>query len=652
MATPSHGYESARMATLESHTSTSITALSSITSTDPAAWTAITAVRGLQSTLENQFLPMVSMIRATDPLRAGGALGWGGDEGTWEYIFGTGTVHFVPFEGLDALFPGDDDVTAKEIVERMNEILERGPGEEQLTELAVLGDALDEIAQDEELSESVLLELRSDGVHGVYEQLFMLGLTYPMNETLGTTEYDPAQSIGFDLTDVIGDPFNQVVSAGAQRPAGEQIVIDAIDLAANASTAWGAAAFAGLARANKLPDDVAVHLLDTVQNVGYLGYANGIQDLDNSLYPDLEYDVDALELTAIGNNPILIEELIFGPDGFVPGGEELLADLLETNGYSDATDTDIGDSLGSIFEHIVASTPPDELVERDRDGTPSNTGVVFDLIDLVLDNDLKVPGLAIMEAIGPFLPEIMGSIPGTESKYTPTEVRSILKDLFEDLSPSQVEAALTIVVDTTLAKLPLTITSVDFNGGSPAGIAVGDMLDQLFGPVAGSLRDVVKDEEERAAFWRSAANDAFGLIPIPGNALAKLVIKKGVRSIIDGTGGSDGSTDAAVAAAQAALIANTVVILWADPDINAQVVQTALADWEDTKILLGGDPGERGGQELNDARIEEIHRALIEARDNGGHLNPDAFVDLPQIVDLIEEVSDETTLSPEREEGN
>ncbi len=89
-------------------------------------------------------------------------------------------------------------------------------------------------------------------------------------------------------------------------------------------------------------------------------------------------------------------------------------------------------------------------------------------------------------------------------------------------------------MSSAIAQVPVTITSADFDGTEPAGIAVGDLLDWLFGPAVGALDDVVGDKEQQAAFWRAALNDAFGLIPLPGSSIAKFAIKRGVRVIIDG----------------------------------------------------------------------------------------------------------------------
>jgi len=248
----------------------------------------------------------------------------------------------------------------------------------------------------------------------------------------------------------------------------------------------------------------------------------------------------------------------------------------------------------------------------------------------------------------------MGSIPGSSERYSPSEVRAILKDLLEDLSPSEIEDALTIVTASAIAQLPITITTGDFDGSGRANWSVPNLLDSLFGPTAGAIEDIVKDDAEAAAFWRDAMNQAFGLIPIPGNAVAKWAIKRGVRELIDGFPMERDSPDAAVQAAQQALVENTVLALYADEDINAQIVDAALDDWPATRTLLVGDePHIRpGGQELTVAEANEVHRALIEARRTGEPLDPEVFVQLPDVVNLIEELEDELTLSPERAKGN
>ena len=363
----------------------------------------------------------------------------------------------------------------------------------------------------------------------IYTQLFQLGLAYPHALHNPEQPWDQTRLIGNNLALTIGDPFNLVVAAGATQPGGARVVSEAISGLADARSAWEAAGLAGLARVQGLPARLGRELFDAITELEHDAFARGYLDLDNSLYPELEWDYSDLQLFAISNNPVLVHDLIHDHDGFVEGGEELLRDLVESRGSSWRTKGDIAVALGKIFGHIIEFTPASDLIERRPDGGPAGTGVIFDLVDILLEEDLKVSGIHVLEAIGPFLPEIMGSIPGSSSPYTPQQVRSILKDLFNDLSPAETEVALAVIVASAIAKVPLTITTADFDGTEPPGIAVGDLLDSLFGPAVGALDDVVGDKEKQAAFWRAALNDAFGLIPLPGSSIARVRDQEGGR---------------------------------------------------------------------------------------------------------------------------
>ncbi len=491
------------------------------------------------------------------------------------------------------LFPGDDDITGQEIADKIEDILGQRPSGAHFILLGVLGRALAVIAQDRELSAEFLVAVGPDGLQGLYTQLFMLGFGYPFEYRDPDRAWDQPQRIGTDLALTIGDPFNLVVSAGVRRPEGRRVVSAAIAELADARDSWEAAGLGGLVRVEGLPPSLARELFDAVSVLEHDTFARSFQDWNNTLYPELEWDYEELQLFAISNSPVLIHDLIHDHGRFVDGGETRLRGLVESKGHYWRTEIDIADALGKIFGHIIEFTPPSDLVERRPDGGPAGTGVLFDLVDILLEEDLKVSGLPVLEALGPFLPEIMGAIPGSTTPYTPQEVRAVLKDLFQDLSSAETEAALGIIVSSVIAQVPVTLTSADFDGTEPAGIAVGDLLDALFGPAVGALDDVVDDKERQMEFWRAALDDAFGLIPLPGPSIAKMAIKRGVSAIIDGVVAGPDGHDADVAAAQEALITNTVAALWADPAINAEVVEQALGDWERTATLLGGDANDR-----------------------------------------------------------
>ena len=92
------------------------------------------------------------------------------------------------------------------------------------------------------------------------------------------------------------------------------------------------------------------------------------------MYPEIEWDFADLRLFVIGNNPILIHDLIHDHHGFVDGGEELLGDLVETKGFYWRTDEEIGKLLGKVFSHIVEFTAAADLVNALSNGRPGTTG--------------------------------------------------------------------------------------------------------------------------------------------------------------------------------------------------------------------------------------------------------------------------------------
>lgn len=85
-----------------------------------------------------------------------------------------------------------------------------------------------------------------------------------------------------------------------------------------------------------------------------------------------------------------------------------------------------------------------------------------------------------------------------------------------------------------------------------------------------------------------------------------------------------------------------VIAVYVDPDLRKPIVDEALDDWERTEILMGGDPGERGGQELNVERIATIRADL----ENGWEDLPlDTFLQLPAVIRLAEQASGDAVLA-------
>ena len=653
MATASHGYEPGRMTTLELAASTAVRALRAIASSDPAAAEAMAALRNMQTTVETGWLPAIRLIRRSTALSGGIPVfalgGGGGSSSTWKKSEDgpePGTFTFQPFNALSALFPGDDDITAEEIVDKINEILERDPSEQQLMELGVLANALEQIAEDGELSQAVLVELGPGGVQDVYTKIFQLGFSYPLNPTLGTDNFDATRYVGGDLAGLIGDPFNQLVAAGAQGSDGRRVVLDALDRGAGAENPWEAAVLAGLARAEDLPDDVAVRLLEVVKTLDPSDFATGLQDLDNTAYPELEYDIELLELFAISNNSGLMKSYVYGPDGFVPGGAARLADMLETNGFYYRSDADIGAALGDIIERIIATTPKDDLIVIDGRGRMTEEGVVYDIVQLLLDNDLKVSGASIFEQLAPFLPEIATAFPGTESPFDEQQVRALFKDLFNDMSRTELDAALALMVESAVSRIP-DLQPGTFDIKRDPEQIIGSLLDGVLGPASGAIEDIIGDDKEREAFWEGALNSAFGLVPLPGGKVAGLVIRKTVGRLIDETLTTDDGGRQQIGSARGEAIAATVAQLYADPRSRNAIVDQALDNWDITADDLRTQFSHEDDKRLVEDEIEKIRRALVASRRTGADpLDAETFVELPDVGSIVRELEKELAISP------
>lgn len=84
-----------------------------------------------------------------------------------------------------------------------------------------------------------------------------------------------------------------------------------------------------------------------------------------------------------------------------------------------------------------------------------------------------------------------------------------------------------------------------------------------------------------------------------------------------------------------------VIAFYVDPNLRKGIVDDAVADWERTEILMGGNPGERGGQELNDERIAAI---LADLENGWEDLPLDTYLQLPAVIRLAEQASDDAAL--------
>lgn len=650
MAAPSHGYEPNRLATLDGKAADAATSLRAISSTDPAASEAIAAIRRLQSILEFSWTPAIRSIRQSTALSGGApvfGLGGGGRSGSWDR--GTdgpepGTCTFQPFNALSALFPGDDDVTGEEIAAKIQEILDADPSEQQVLELAALTRALEEIAMNTQLSADVIEALGPDGVTAFYARLHDLGYPYPVLPTPDHPLLEP------DLQGVI-EAFGLVVTQGVKRPGAAAVIVEVIEIADEWPILRGVAPLAGLARVDNLPPDVADRLLEALRNLEDRDLPNDNRSPTNVAYPGLPTKTELLIAVLFGGNPDLVTRHIYGPDGFVDGGEELLGDLIETDARNDVIGTEVSEALGNVIQRIIDQTPTGALVVINDRLDQNGEGVIFDIVQLLLDHDFKVGGLGVIEALAPFLPVLTGAYPGASTPFDPDEIGDLYFDLFNDMSAAEVEDALATILAGTLARFD-DLDPSEFSGGTRPDIELGQLLDGVLGPATAAIERTVKDEKQRMAIWEAAINQAFGLLPLPGGKLAGLAMRTAFKHVVTKVfvdNDSDGKLEAAdmidALAVEAAL-----ATIYASPEFHDEIVRTALDDWERTAGGLRTTKNHPGATpadiEARDNVIEDIKRQLEQSLEPGAPpVDYEIFLDLPEIRDIVVELRDKVTLS-------
>lgn len=597
MATPSHGYEPTRMTTLAARIVDGAAALRAITSSEPAAADAVAAVRRLQAVLDVGWTPAIRSIRQNPPL-AGSvpvfSFGGGGSSGSWDRTADgpePGTLIFEPFDPLSALFPGDDDITADEIVERIDEILDGEPSPMQRLELSLLGSALDQIAKDEELVAAVLVELGPEGLEDVYTRLFILGHNYPINPTVGTADFDPDHQLGLDLADLILDPFDALVGAGAQHPDGAAIVSEVIERGPDHTYDFDLAAIQGLSGVSTLPLGMQHQLLDVLLVIDHQGIESGPFDTENVLFP--------------GND-------------------------------------DVDDAIQSVVVHIIELTPEDELIEVLPDGSNSDSGVIFELAAILAGTDIHVDDLELLEAVAPYLPELSGGLPHAGASTSPRQYRALIKNLLEDLSPEQVEEALAIIAQSAIDRVTDVVSTGNIAGGNSPGNNLRGLLDDVFGPVVGALEDIHGDSERAADQLAQVLTTIAGLAPSPESKIASTAIGAGVGWVIGEFTEVTDPNDVAVHEAKQHLITSAITQLYEDAALRNEFGRNALDEWTDvTEPRLAGFG-------FDEAEIARIHRELETQARTGEPVPADVFVKLPDVVELTETLDRELTLSPAR----
>ncbi len=645
MATASHGYEPHRLTTLDLAASSAVTAMQAITSTDPAAWEAMAALRQVQSVIDNGWRPSIRAILSSTALSGRvsiSALGGGGSSSSWDTSSDPGTCPFQPFDALSALFPGDDDITGEEIAAKIEEILDADPSPQQVLELGILTNALEEIAMNTQLSADVIEAMGPEGVAELYGRLHDLGYPYPVPETPTHPHLDP------DLSGVI-EAFGLVVTQGVKRPGAEAVIRQVIETADDWPILRGVAPLAGLARVDNLPPALADQLLEALRRLDDRDLPNDTMLPTNVAYPGLPVRTESLIAVLFGGNPDLVTRHIYGPAGFVDGGEELLGDLIETRVRNDIIGAEVSEALGDVIQRIIDQTPQEALVEID-DLEQTGKGVVFDLVRLLLDHDFKVSGLGVVEAMAPYLPILTGAYPGSTTPFAPDEIGDLYYDLFNDMSAEEVETALAAVLAGTLGRLD-DFSAGEFGSGRRADILIGQLLDGVLGPATAAIERAVDDADERAAIWRNAVNQAFGLLSLPGGKVAGFALRKGFEQFVEGTiTTKHGALDAA-AMIDAIAVQAALVTIYGTDEFHDEIVQNALDDWDATAagfdtIYTHGDegPAERAAKARKIAGIKRELEASLEP--GSPPLDFELFLDLPEMRDVVLEIYDKVTLSP------
>lgn len=647
MQAPSHGYQPDRLTSLDTNVVSAATSLAGITSTDPAAAEAIAAVRTLHATLTDAWVPAIRAVRTSTALSGGVVLsGLGGDRSVgWKKSEDgpePGTLTFQPFVALSGLFPGDGDITAAEIAAKITEILDADPSEQQVLDLAILMTALEEIAMNTQLSADVIDALGPDGVTAVYARLHDLGYPYPVLSTPDHPRLEP------DLPGVV-EAFGRVVTQGVKRPGAALVIEEVIEMAGEYPTLRYVAPLAGLARADHLPPDLADQLLDALRELDERDLSSDTMRPTNVAFPGLPLKTESLVAILFGGNPDLVTRHVFARGGFVDGGEEVFADLIETDARNDVIGAEVSEALGNVIQQIIDQTPYDELVVIDEHRNQTAEGVVFDIVALLLDNDFKVSGLGALVAIAPFLPVLTGSLPNSETPFSRQQIGELYVDLFNDMSTEEVESALAAILSGALARFD-EFDPGEFESGQRPDIEFGLLLDGVLGPATVAIEQVVDDREERETAWRNAVRQAFGLLGLPGGRVAGFVIQKGFKQFVERTILTDrGPLDAADEIDAIAVEAALMTIYGTDK-FHDRIVENALDDWDLTAAGLRSGlthptdtPADHAARER---RIDEIERLLDASLVPGADpVDLEIFLDLPEVRDIVVELFTTVTLS-------
>ena len=173
---------------------------------------------------------------------------------------------------------------------------------------------------------------------------------------------------------------------------------------------------------------------------------------------------------------------------------------------------EVSAALGDIVARIIENTPDADLIVNGPNGQMTEDGVLYVIVQLLLDNDLKVSGFAVFEQLAPYLPEITQAFPGTNSPFDEGDIRDLFKDLFNDMSSEELEQALVLLVNSAVSRVSDLGPDIFDINAHPDQI-LGDLFDGILGPAKGAVEDIIGDRGDRDAFWAGVFNSVFGLGP-------------------------------------------------------------------------------------------------------------------------------------------
>jgi hypothetical protein len=301
---------------------------------------------------------------------------------------------------------------------------------------------------------------------------------------------------------------------------------------------------------------------------------------------------------------------------------------------------DVDDAIQSVITHIIELTPERGLIDVLPDGSIPGIGVIFDLAAILAERGIKVDDLDLLTAIAPYLPDLAGANIAAGSLISTQQYRAVLENLLEDLSPEQTEQALAIIAQSAIDRITDVITVGDFSLNTSPDQLLGELLDNVFGPVVGALEDVHGDREAAAVLLTQVLTTIVGIAPTPESKVAAAVINVGVELAIGKLTEASDPSLIARREAEVALIADAITEIYEEDELREQIGRIALQEWvEVTRHRLSGFG-------YTNTEIARVKRELEDAARTGEPLPADVFIKLPDVHLLTNSLEEEITLSP------